>query len=94
MILVNILVIFIGMEINFEEADCSITEGDSRYPIIRLLYRRTQNSFTVTLSPVNITMAVSPAGFNARAFITSENIDEATSGEGLAAVTIYEFSGV
>ena len=42
------------LEINIEEADYSILEGDSTDPMIRVQFRRTQSPFTMTLHPVGI----------------------------------------
>ena len=71
---------YIVLEINFEEEDYSITEGDPWPPTIRLQFRRTQNPFTMTLFSVTITEAIDPAGFNGSAFIQSDDINEATPG--------------
>ena len=71
---------YIVLEINFEEADYSITEGDPWPPTIRLQFRKTQNPFTMTVFSVSITEAIDPAGFNGSAFIPFDYYYEATPG--------------
>lgn len=73
---------FTELEINFREADYSFTEGSPDRPRIELQFRQAQNPFTVTLYPVSITEALDPAGFNTSAFISAEDISEATPGMG------------
>lgn len=74
---------FTELEINFREADYSFTEGSPDRPRIELQFRQAQDPFTVTLYPVSITEALDPAGFNTSAFISAEDISEATPGKGV-----------
>ena len=69
------------LEINFQESEYIVNEGDSGGSII-LQLSEVQFSFTMTLYPVSITEARDPAGFNVSAFIASVPIDaEATPGK-------------
>ena len=45
---------FTELQINFEELDYSINEGDSTANLITMQYRRTENDFTLRLTPVSI----------------------------------------
>ena len=68
------------LNINFRETDSVDNEGDQQGSII-LRFREVQNSFTMTLYPVNITEARDPDGFNVSAFIASVPPDvQATPG--------------
>ena len=70
------------LEINFQNSDYIVNEGDQEGLII-LRLREVQNSFNVTLHPVTITEARDSAGrFNVSAFIASVPLDaEATPGK-------------
>ena len=70
--------VYTVLEINFEEPDYSITEGDPWPPTIGLQFGRTQNPFTMSLFSVSIMEAIDPAGFNGSDFIPHDNINEAT----------------
>ena len=69
----------IGLEVNIEEADYSVIEGEAENTVIKLQFRRTQNPFTVTVYPVNITQANKQ--FNVGNFFTGEVVDDAMEGE-------------
>ena len=71
--------IFIGLEINFEESDYSITEGAGLTTPITLQFRNNQNAFNITFSPVTID-AVEGKGLGAN-FINSETIEEESRAE-------------
>ena len=43
-----------GLEINFEELDYSTEEGGTLSNNIRLQFRNNQNTFTLTLCPMNV----------------------------------------
>ena len=58
------------LNINFQESDYIVNEGDQEGSVV-LRLRVAQNSFNVTLYPVSITEARDPAGFNVSAYITS-----------------------
>ena len=76
----------LGLEINFERCDHSIEEGGALRTNIRLQYRNNQNSFSVRLCPVNISV-VEEMGLGE--FIDSGNIDiisRATVGEWIHSV--------
>ena len=76
------------LEINFQELDYVVSEGDQEGLIV-LRLREVQNSFTLTLHPVTITEALNPAGFNLSDFVTPVPADaQATPGKGV--VTIQE----
>ena len=71
------------LNINFQESDYVVNEGDQQGSIT-LQLREVQNSFTMTLHPVSITDARNPTGFNMSAFITSVTADiQATPGKGV-----------
>ena len=69
----------VGLEINIEEADYSVIEGEAENTVIKLQFRRTQNPFTVTVYPVNSTQA--NKRFNVGNFFTGEIVDDAMEGE-------------
>ena len=72
----------IELNINFQESDYVVNEGDQQGSIV-LRLREVQNSFTLTLYPVSITEARDPAGFNVSLFITAVPADaHATPGKG------------
>ena len=71
--------IFIGLEINFEESDYSIREGEGLTAPITLQFRNNQNAFNVTFSPVTID-AVEGKGLGAN-FINSDTIVEESRAE-------------
>ena len=74
---------FTVLNINFQETDYVVNEGDLQGSII-LRLRETQNPFTVTLHPVTITEARDPAGFNLSLFIAAVPADaQATQGKGV-----------
>ena len=67
--------------INFREQDYVVNEGDQQGSIV-LRMREVQNSFTVTLHPVNITKARDPASFNVSLFVAAVPADtQATPGK-------------
>ena len=69
------------LNINFQELDYVVNEGDREGSIV-LWFREVQNSFTVTLHPVTIAEARDPAGFNVSTCIGSVSADaEATPGK-------------
>ena len=71
------------LEINFREQDYIVNEGDQQGSIV-LRFREVQNSFTMTLHPVNITEARDPAGFDVSAFIPAVPADaQAMPGKGV-----------
>ena len=71
------------LNINFQESDYNVDEDDQEGLIV-LRFREVQNSFTVTLHPVNITEARNPAGFNVSYFVTPVTEDaQATPGKGV-----------
>ena len=81
--------IFIGLEINFEESDYSITEGAGLTTPITLQFRNNQNPFNITFSPVTID-AVEETDLGAN-FINSETIEEEARAElGEILVKIYD----
>ena len=69
----------IGLEINFEESDYSITEGSGLTTPITLQFRNNQNAFTITFAPVTID-AVEGMSLG-RNFINSETILEESRAE-------------
>ena len=71
--------LFIGLEINFEESDYSITEGGGLNTPIRLWFRINQNPFNITFTPVTIG-AVEDMGLG-RNFIYSNTIEEESRAE-------------
>ena len=73
---------FTELEINFDELDYSIEEGDSTANLITVQYRRTENDFTLRLTPVSITD--SELMYDVVAFVDPTDIDEearATAGD-------------
>ena len=69
------------LNINFQESDYVVNEGDKQGSII-LQLREVQNSFTLTLYPVTITEARDPDSFNVTTYIGSVFADpEATPGK-------------
>ena len=73
---------FTELEINFEELDYSIDEGDSTANLITMQYSRTENDFTLRLTPVSI--ADSESMYDVVAFVDPADIDEearATAGD-------------
>ena len=73
---------FTELEINFEELDYSINEGDSTENLITMQYRRTENCFTLRLTPVSI--ADSESMYDVVAFVDPADINEearATAGD-------------
>ena len=58
------------MNINFQELDYVVNEGDKQ-GLIALRLREVQNSFTLTLNPVSIIVARDPDGFNVSTYIGS-----------------------
>ena len=72
---------FIVLEINIEEADYTILE-DASNPVIRLQFRRTQSSFTMTIFPVSIIDLNQRFSFNVEDFITIPVIPEALATAG------------
>ena len=88
----NLHVIFIiGLEINFEEADYSITEGSGlSTAIIRLQFRNNQNPFNIRFSAVAIASA---EGKGVGSFIISDSIGEearATAGYNVNRIAIIQ----
>ena len=73
------------LNINFQESDYFVNEGDQRGSIVlHLRHLQRQNPFTMTLHPVSITKARDPAGFNMSAFVRSVDEDaQATPGKGV-----------
>ena len=67
---------FTELQINFEELDYSIHEGDSTANLITLQYRRTENDFTLRLTPVSI--ADSESMYDVVAFVYPNDIEEET----------------
>ena len=67
------------LEINFDEADYSITEGDTMSPQISLQFRITESDFTLMLTPV--TLMEAEEIFEVNNFINTANLSQATSGE-------------
>ena len=69
------------LEIYFQESDYVFTENSQQGSII-LQLSEVQNSFTMTLYPVNITEARDPTGsFDVSDFVASVSVDaEATPG--------------
>ena len=80
------ILFIVGLEINIEEADYSIPENAENNPVIRLQFRRTQSSFTMTILPVSIVDLNQNFSFNAEDFINIPVISEAiaTAGEFLS----------
>ena len=73
---------FTELQINFEHLDYSIDEGDSTANLITMQYRRTENDFTLRLTPVSI--ADSESMYDVVVFVYSADIDEearATAGD-------------
>ena len=73
---------FTELQINFEELDFSIDEGDSTADLITMQYRRTENDFALRLTPVSI--ADSQSMYDVVAFVNPADIDEearATAGD-------------
>ena len=73
---------FTELQINFEELDFSIDEGDSTANLITMQYRRTENDFTLRLTPVSI--ADSESMYDVVPFVDPADIDEevrATAGD-------------
>ena len=74
---------FTELHINFEEWDYySIDEGDSTANLIVMQYRRTENDFTLRLTPVSI--ADSESMYDVMTFVYPADIDEearATAGD-------------
>ena len=73
---------FTELQINFEELDYSIDEGDSTANLITMQYRRTENDFTLRLTPVSI--ADSESMYDVVAFVDPADTDEearATAGD-------------
>ena len=84
----NNATVHIGLELNIEEADYSVIEGETENTVIKLQFRRTQNPFTVTVYPVNITQA--NKRFNVGSFFTGEIVDDAMEGENTRVVFFHE----
>ena len=76
LMLVVYLIFIVGLEIDFEEADYSITEGSGLSAPIRLQFTNNQNPFNIRFSAVNITNA---EGKGVGSFIIEEEA-RATSG--------------
>ena len=73
---------FTELQINFEELDYSINEGESTANVITMQYRRTENDFTLRLTPVSI--ADSESMYDVMPFVDPADIDEearATAGD-------------
>ena len=73
---------FTELQINFEELDYSIEEGESTADLITMQYRRTENDFTLRLTPVSI--ADSESMYDVVLFVDPDDIDEearATAGD-------------
>ena len=73
---------FTELQINFEELDYSIDEGDSTANLITMQYRRTENDFTLRLTPVSI--GDSESMYNVTEFVDPTVIEEgarATAGD-------------
>ena len=73
---------FTELQINLEELDFSIDEGDSTANLITMQYRRTENDFTLRLTPVSI--ADSESMYDVVAFVYPADFDEqarATAGD-------------
>ena len=71
-----------------------IDEGDSLWLLIPLVFRRTQNPFTVTLFPLSITEAFDSDRFNTGNFIITpylEFLDDATPGTNVLSQYAYIF---
>ena len=66
---------FTELRIHFEELDYSIHEGDSTADLITMQYYwRTENNFTLRLTPVSI--ADSESMYDVVAFVDPADIDE------------------
>ena len=71
---------FTELQINFEELDYSINEGESTANKITMQYRRTENDFTLRLTPVSI--ADSESMYDVVAFVDpAEFVARATTGD-------------
>ena len=73
---------FTELQINFAKFDYCIDEGDSTANLIMMQYRRTENDFTLRLTPVSI--ADSESMYDVVAFVDPADIDEearATAGD-------------
>ena len=82
--LYNILILhqsIVGLEINFEDSDYSITEGSGLSTPITLQFRNNQNAFKIIFTPVTID-AVEGMGLGEN-FINSENIEEEARATGI-----------
>ena len=73
------IILFIGLEINFEESGYSITEGGGLTIPITLQFRNNQNAFNITFSPVTIDYTEGK-GLGAN-FINSDTIEEESRAE-------------
>ena len=85
---------FTELQINFEELDYSIDEGDSTANLITMQYRRTENDFTLRLTPVSI--ADSETMYDVVAFVDPADIDEearATAGDIYADIFVCIYKG-
>ena len=78
MIFVYLLSNCTELNINFRESDYVVNEGDQQHSIV-LQLREVQNSFTMTLFPVNITGARNSAGFNVSDFVAPFHPDTQAS---------------
>ena len=73
---------FTELQINFEKLDYCIDEGDSTANLITMRYRRTENDFTLRLTPVS--MSDSESMYDVAAFVDPHDSDEearATAGD-------------
>ena len=73
-IVCTLILPFAELEINFYELDYSVVEGQSLENQISMQYRRTENEFSLTLTPLSI--ADSVAQFDLESFVDSNDIDE------------------
>ena len=79
-----------GLEINFEEFEYPIVEGESLNSRIRLEFRANQNPFTITFRPVTINSTI---GLGLEYFIDTAYIDsKAISGILHVTNVLYVFS--
>ena len=76
------MLLFVGLEINFDHTDYSTQEGDATNPVIRLRISRTRSPFTMTITPASINGINQRFNFNAENFIDiPESQHFATEGE-------------
>lgn len=68
------------LQINFDEADLSITEGAGNTLSIIIRYRNIQNPFNLTIRPVSIDQAANI--LNVSIFIPSEIVGDARATPG------------